>query len=255
MYDQSKIGFWDPVSQNSTASDFNLPKLWTPISEESGQARQPLIYLKSVNGGFPASYLNFSHWPEENIRIPVGLKLPVYIDRATFSWDFIDTLPEQWEIVLIDTEIGNSINMRHEQNYSFSERSEIVHEGIRDSENSFNLIKPDEYSRFYIHISPSGDLGASEEETESPESIELKQNYPNPFNPMTTIGFYLPVDTEVRIGVYNVVGQQVGLLVDDRLNAGDHTVSWNALDMPSGVYIVQLEAMNTVQTRKITLIK
>lgn len=255
LYDQSMIGFWDPVLQNSAASDFNLPKLWTPISEESEQTRQPLIYLKSANAGTTASYLNFPHTPEENIRIPVGLKFPVSIDRATFRWDFIETLPEQWEIEFVDTEIAKSINMRQEQNYSFTERSDIVNEGIRDPAHSFHLIKPDEYSRFYIHISPTGDLGASEEEAENPDSIELKQNYPNPFNPMTTIGFYLPVDTEVRIGVYNVVGQQVGLLLDDRLNAGDHTVSWNALDMPSGVYIVQLEAMNTVQTRKITLIK
>ena len=255
LYDQSMIGFWEPVSLNRAASDFNLPKFWTPISEESGQTRQPLIYLKSANGGAPASYLNFPHSPEENIRIPVGLKFPASIDRATFSWDFIETLPDQWEIEFVDTEFGKSINMRHEQNYSFTERSDIVSEGIRDPEHSFHLIKPDEYSRFYINISPSGDLGAGEEETETPDSIELKQNYPNPFNPMTTIGFYLPVDTDVRIGVYNVVGQQVGMLVDDRLNAGNHTVTWNALDMPSGVYIVQLEAMNTVQTRKITLVK
>lgn len=94
-----------------------------------------------------------------------------------------------------------------------------------------------------------------EADNEVPESIKLKQNYPNPFNPTTTIGFYIPKSTEVRIGVYNVVGQQVGQLMDERLSAGDHTVIWNAMDMPSGVYIVQMEAMNTVQTRKITLIK
>ena len=145
--------------------------------------------------------------------------------------------------------------MRHENSYAFSERSDVVRKGINDPARSFQQVEPEDYNRFYIRISSTGDLEMFENETESPESIELKQNYPNPFNPTTTIGFYLPIATDVRIGVYNVVGQQVGQLVDDRLSAGNHTVSWNALDMPSGVYIVQLEAMNSVQTRKITLIK
>jgi hypothetical protein len=183
------------------------------------------------------------------------LKLPASVDGARFLWDSIDTLPEQWEIEFVDAELGERVNMREENSYSFFERSEQVRQGIDDPNRSFQPVEAGDYSRFYIRISSTGDLEMFETESETPESIELKQNYPNPFNPTTTIGFYLPKITDVRIGVYNVVGQQVGQLVDERLGAGDHSVTWNALDMPSGVYIVQMEAMNTVQTRKITLIK
>lgn len=254
-YDHSMIGFWQPVTSSGDGANFDLPKLWAPLSESATEVRSPMVYLKSEDAGLPASYLNFPHSPEDNIIVSVGLKMPATVDRAQFRWDFVDTLPEHWDIEFVDAEIGKSINMKKESSYSFYERSGIVRDGISDSDLSFRQIKPDDYSRFFVRISPTGNLGVFESEAESPESIELKQNYPNPFNPTTTIGFYLPVATDVRIGIYNVVGQQVGLLADDRLSAGDHSISWNALDMPSGVYIVQLEAMNTVQTRKITLIK
>lgn len=254
-YDRSLIGFWDPLSQDQSI-DFSLPKLWTPLKENSREMRDPMLYFKSTDASYLAnSYLNFPFTPKDLLQLSVGLKLPANIDRARFVWDSIETLPEQWELELVDSELGENINMREESSYSFFERSEILSEGMNDPTRSFKPVEPAEYNRFYIRISSKGDLGIFEDDNEMPESIELKQNYPNPFNPTTTIGFYVPDATDVRIGVYNVVGQQVGLLVDERLGAGDHTVTWNAMDMPSGVYIVQMEAMNTVQTRKITLIK
>lgn len=193
--------------------------------------------------------------PEDLIQVSVGLKLPASINSARFEWDSIETLPDRWEIELVDSELGESVNMREETSYSFFERSGYVRDGMDESGLSFQSVESGDYNRFYIRVSSTGNLGEFESESETPESIELKQNYPNPFNPTTTVGFYLPATTDVRIGVYNVVGQRVGQLVDERMGAGDHTVIWNAVDMPSGVYFIQMEAMNTVLTRKITLIK
>ncbi|WP_340103797.1 T9SS type A sorting domain-containing protein [Rhodohalobacter sp. 8-1] len=254
-YDRSLIGFWESPSQDHS-TDFSLPKLWTPLEESRPEERDPMLYFKSADTAYPAnSYLNFSFTPKELLQVPVGLKLPAAINSARFVWDSIETLPEQWELELVDAELGEKINMREERSYSFFERSEVLREGMNDPDHSFKPVEKVEYNRFYIRISSTGDLGKFEDEGETPESIKLKQNYPNPFNPTTTIGFYVPKATDVQIGVYNVVGQQVGQLVDERLGPGDHTITWNAMDMPSGVYIVQMEAMNTVQTRKITLIK
>jgi hypothetical protein len=254
-YDRSLIGFWDSPSQ-SDGLDYSLPKLWSPISQTAGDVRDPLLFFKSADALYPASsYLNFPFTPDDLIQVSVGLRLPATVNRARFVWDEIDTLPDQWEIEFVDAELGERINMREEKSYSFSERSESVRDGMNDPDRSFQPVEVSEYSRFFIRVSSTGDLEMFETEKETPESIELKQNYPNPFNPTTTIGFYLPKTTDVRIGVFNVVGQQVGQLIDERLGAGDHSVIWNAMDMPSGVYIVQMEAMNTVQTRKITLIK
>lgn len=254
-YDSALLGFWNTPS-NESDSGYMLPKIWTPLADEDVHDRDPMLYLKSANAENAASsYLNFPYNPGDLIQVSVGLKLPEAVERVRIKWDYLDTLPDQWEIEFIDAELGESVNMRTATSYSFYERSEIVSEGMNDPGRSFQSVEESDYTRFYIRISSTGDLGIFESENEIAESIELKQNYPNPFNPTTTIAFYLPRATDVRIGVYNVVGQQVGQLVDERLGAGDHTVTWNAMDMPSGVYIVQLESSNTVQTRKITLIK
>jgi len=88
-----------------------------------------------------------------------------------------------------------------------------------------------------------------------PESFILKQNYPNPFNPSTVIEFSIPQSSAVRLEIFNVVGQRVAMLINDQLNAGTHTVNFDASNLASGLYIYRLTAGNFVQTKKLTLIK
>ena len=85
-------------------------------------------------------------------------------------------------------------------------------------------------------------------------------NYPNPFNPNTTIQFSLPAATNVRLNIYNIVGQKVLTLVDDYLPSGDHSVVWDGRDergreVSSGIYLYRLVTENQALTRKMTLIK
>ncbi len=94
-----------------------------------------------------------------------------------------------------------------------------------------------------------------EDYEESPEQIELNQNFPNPFNPATTISFYLPEALEVRLSVFNVVGQPIAVLEEGVVSPGEHHYEWNASGYPSGMYIYQLEVGNKVMTRKMTLVK
>lgn len=255
VYDQALIGFWDTPTEIEDQR-LDLPKIWSPIMEMAGVERKPFIYLKASEANHQTnSFLNFEHTPDGVVQIGVGVRLSQTNSRYRIDWDDIDSLPDHWEIEFVDAELNEIINMQREHSYSFSERSDKITQGMRNPELNFKNVEETDYSRFFVRISSSGNLGMFERENESPDSIELKQNYPNPFNPSTTVVFYLPGSTQVRIGVYNVVGQQVGVLVDERLSAGEHTVVWNAMDMPSGVYIVQLEAGRTVETRKITLIK
>ncbi len=85
--------------------------------------------------------------------------------------------------------------------------------------------------------------------------LELHQNFPNPFNPVTTISFYLPEPEEIKLSVFNIVGQPVAVIAEGSLSAGEHQFEWDATDKPSGMYIYQLEVGKNVMTRKMTLVK
>ncbi len=84
---------------------------------------------------------------------------------------------------------------------------------------------------------------------------ELSQNYPNPFNPTTNIKFALPKEGNVRLSVYNMLGQQVAELVNGFKSAGSYSVEWNANNLATGVYVYRLEASGSIMTKKMMLVK
>ena len=88
-----------------------------------------------------------------------------------------------------------------------------------------------------------------------PDVYSMGQNYPNPFNPETTIDFALPIASDVKISVYNVMGQEVALLVQGKMEAGYHTAVWNAVTVPSGVYFYRMEAGSFTEVKKCLLLK
>jgi hypothetical protein len=90
---------------------------------------------------------------------------------------------------------------------------------------------------------------------EIPELYELSQNYPNPFNPSTNIRFSIPQASDVQLEVFNLLGQKVQTLVSGKLNAGMHTVNFDASSLSSGVYLYRIRAGNFVQTKRMLLIK
>jgi hypothetical protein len=89
----------------------------------------------------------------------------------------------------------------------------------------------------------------------SPTKFELSQNYPNPFNPSTTISFSLPQSGNVKLTVYNLLGEQIAEPVNGFKEAGIHTINFSASSLNSGIYIYKIEANGFVQSRKMTLIK
>jgi hypothetical protein len=88
-----------------------------------------------------------------------------------------------------------------------------------------------------------------------PTKFELSQNYPNPFNPSTTIRFSLPEETNLKINIYNMLGELVETLAEGTYEAGYHKVTLNASSLPSGAYVYRIESDAFVQVRKMVLIK
>jgi hypothetical protein len=92
-------------------------------------------------------------------------------------------------------------------------------------------------------------------EPELPREFSLSQNYPNPFNPTTEINFALPSACDVSLEIYNITGQRVTTLVDSYLEAGQHSVLWDASSNASGVYFYRLTAGEFTETKKMMLLK
>ena len=108
-------------------------------------------------------------------------------------------------------------------------------------------------SAFAIGSGFLGDVKVIEQST-IPEAYTLMQNYPNPFNPTTTIRYDLPKSANVSLKIYNILGQLVATLVDERKEAGHYQVRWNA-NVASGIYFYRLHAEEFVQTKKMILLR
>lgn len=88
-----------------------------------------------------------------------------------------------------------------------------------------------------------------------PNSFSLKQNYPNPFNPSTTIKFSIPKSSFVSLKVYDVLGKEVALLVNENLNEGTYNYNFDASKLSSGIYFYTIRSENFVQTKKMIMLK
>jgi hypothetical protein len=93
------------------------------------------------------------------------------------------------------------------------------------------------------------------ETSELPEKFELYQNYPNPFNPITKIKFSLPEDSYVEIKVYDVLGREIVTLLSENRKAGYHEITFDASNLPSGVYFYRIKAGKFADVKKMILMK
>jgi hypothetical protein len=94
-----------------------------------------------------------------------------------------------------------------------------------------------------------------QDENSSPTKFALHQNYPNPFNPSTVVSSQLPVASNVRLVIYDVLGREVAVLVNERRAAGRYRDTFEGSGLSSGIYICRLTAGSYVQSMKMLLVK
>jgi Secretion system C-terminal sorting domain/Serine aminopeptidase, S33 len=123
--------------------------------------------------------------------------------------------------------------------------------------NGYNYIYLNNKSYIDLPVVNSG-LEADANETEgnlSPYTFELEQNYPNPFNPLTMINFEVPSKDLVTLKVFDMLGKEVKTLVNDERNAGRYSISFDGMNLSSGVYFYKLTAGSFNDTKKMILVK
>lgn len=91
--------------------------------------------------------------------------------------------------------------------------------------------------------------------TITPSEFILNQNYPNPFNPETTIEFSIPQDEFVNLAIYDLSGREIEKIISENLIAGNYSVNWKAINLPSGIYIFRMSSGNFNMSKKMLLVK
>lgn len=127
---------------------------------------------------------------------------------------------------------------------------------------SFCTMKPENYDEFYsmilnIREAPYDFVGHTQTTV---VKLEAGQNYPNPFNPSTTISFSIPSASKVEFSIYNIKGQKVKTLINNKLAEGKHNITWNGTDdfgklVSSGIYLYRINAGNQTEVMKMLLMK
>ena len=98
-------------------------------------------------------------------------------------------------------------------------------------------------------------VDVDENDDKIPNEFSLSQNYPNPFNPSTKIKYSIPYSSKVFIKVFDILGNEIETLVNEEKSVGTYELTWNATNLPSGVYFYQLKAGSFIETKKMILLK
>lgn len=98
-------------------------------------------------------------------------------------------------------------------------------------------------------------LGKNDIDLTLPQEYTLEQNYPNPFNPVTTISFGIPESGMTSLRVYNIIGQEIAVLLNEDISAGHYNIQFDATDMTSGLYLYKLQSNDFTSIKKMLLIK
>jgi hypothetical protein len=106
-----------------------------------------------------------------------------------------------------------------------------------------------------IFYGEADSIVVSVENIEPVKTFSLSQNYPNPFNSSTVISYQLSVSGMAKLKVYDVLGNEVAILVDEMKSAGTHQIEFNAAGLSSGIYYYTIQAGSFIETKKMILMK
>ncbi len=224
---------------------------------------------------------------EGTFEIPVSFDTRNMGGKFTISWNGMADLPDSWNITLVDNHEGQSIDLRKTDTYRFSTKTEVAESKhttvIKHKKSADNKIATDtkkaantkitgvtvtadaetsdiadtgdfgRQTRFTLIVSGdplSGDISA-----DLPEKPELAPNYPNPFNPATVIAYSIPEYQRVSLSIYDILGREIAVLVDEYHSPGNYKINWDASHLSGGVYLYRLEAGGQSLTRHMTLVK
>jgi len=188
--------------------------------------------------------------------------LIVPVELTSFTADYLGTKVNlQWSTASETNNMGFDIEKSSDQNNwtklgfvpGSGTTTKITHYSYLDD----NILNGISYYRLK-QIDFDGSVNYSpivNVEVAVPQEFILSQNYPNPFNPTSKIDYALPNESFVTLSIYNILGDEIAVLVNEKKPAGSYSLEFDATNLPSGVYFYRLQADSFVDTKKMTLVK
>jgi photosystem II stability/assembly factor-like uncharacterized protein len=212
-------------------------------------SRDPnIIYVGGHTGGIYKSEDSGVSWLNHNNGLPISARILG-----------IEISHESNQLFLVT---GNSIYQSQMDSIFWNEYSNgLPAKGLINTTLKFDSLSSSLYlgtqQGIYVNNAPSN---LDDKSSLKPENLLLYPNYPNPFNSQTTIGFYLPFASQVKLEIYNLLGQKVRTLWQGRQSMGQHQLRWDGkndagLAVSSGMYIYRLKTDYWQQTKKLVLIR
>ena len=246
MYGNTSAGASD-ISRwsNGYNNDFQARMDWSITSNYSGANHHPIAV---VNGDETKQVLEMSAAPGSTVNLSAAGSSDPDGHSLSYNWFYYKDPGTYSGSVSVQGNTSTSPSVSIPLN-ALDKEIHIVLE-LHDSGNPSLYA----YRRVIINVSDNTSI----EKLESnmiPKTFKLHQNYPNPFNPETAFSYELPNNSFVTLKIYNILGQEVITLVDEKQPAGKYHLQWNASNFPSGVYLYNLHAGGFTEIKKMLLLR
>jgi len=272
---------WKISSANPPSHGVNLTFSWIQDDDNSKDLKRALVYKSEDNGKTWSKVCNpqdisltrsitvltnsFSYWTVTDEDSP----LPVQLTSFTYSTNNLG-VNLKWETATEENIYG--FNIEKYKDSVFSKIGFVQGSGTSNSPKYYSYLDTTALNGTFKYrlklIDNDGSFSYSDtiQATNKVTSLEITKdndlpvsfkldNYPNPFNPSTTIQFDIAKTSFVNISIYNVLGQKVATVVNEKMNRGIYQKQFNASNFASGIYIYQLRADNTVISKKMLFLK
>jgi hypothetical protein len=248
-YKESELNGLTEADLRLFSSPNGLNNSWS-LRSGSVNPEQNYVELSGIN--------SFGYWTIADVNYPIPVELTSF---SASTDDYAVIL--KWTTATENQNKGWEIERKLKTEKTWDRISFVDGQGTTTKPSSYQFRDDQVLEGLYQYrlkqLDYNGEYSYSDvveiEINNMPSAFTLHQNYPNPFNPETVIRFELPEDSFINLSVYNVIGEHITTLVSGKMEKGRYSQSFNASDLPTGIYVYRLATEQSVITRKMILVK